>query len=61
MTGSNVEKERNAKTIFASNYIIEKLPILEEINTIILPGQDVPINAVSMRTKTLINEVILHG
>ena len=47
-------QERNKKIIYPANTILD-IPILEEINTIILPGQDVPINAVSSKTKRLID------
>ena len=50
-------QERNKKIIYPANTILD-IPILEEINTIILPGQDVPINAVSSKTKRLIREVL---
>ena len=50
-------EEHNRKIIYPKNTILT-IPILEEISTIILPGQDIPINAISSKTKRLIREVL---
>jgi len=55
--GAAVEEENNRKIIYPSGTILT-IPILEEISTIILPGQDVPINAITSRTQRLLRHVI---